>query len=423
MEQPRERNGTPASGEFRAHDRDGSLANLGGVAWPGFMAEELPWNRDATLYDYLPASERRRILPTYVAAIPPEISALSPHLGSATQASVERATIELRNFNAEFREDTAPFSAILLRTESVASSNIENLTAGARAIATAELGGQTGEHARLIVSNVEAMKAAVELSETIDESTVLRMHEVLLEKTHPEVAGRWRGEQVWIGGSSISPHGAAYVAPHHSRVPAAIADLMLFAGRDDLPVLAKTAITHAHFENIHPFPDGNGRTGRALMSAMTRHEGLVDRVTVPISSGLLANSGEYFEALNAYREGDINQIVELTARSTVFAVSNSRALVKDIRSLREKWVKQVGGRRGSATAALTQMLAGQPVVTADTVAKATGVSIAAAYRAVQEHVTAGVLVPGGKIRGVQSWSTPELVSALEAFAARAGRRG
>lgn len=423
MEQPHKRKGTLAGGELRARSRDESQASLGGVVWPEFTAEELPWDRDETLYDYLPASERRRILATYFSAITPKISALSPTVSSKTQASVEQATIELRNFSAEFGEESAPFSAILLRTESVASSNIENLTAGAKAIATAELGGKTGENARLIVSNVEAMKAAIELSEAIDESTVLRMHEVLLEEARPDIAGRWRDEQVWIGGSTVSPHGAAYVAPHHSRVPAAIADLMLFARRDDLPALVKTAITHAHFENIHPFPDGNGRTGRALMSAMIRHEGLVDQVTAPISSGLLAHSGDYFQALNAYRDADINQIVELIARSTVFAVGNSRALVKDIRSLREKWMKQVSGRRGSATAALTQMLAGQPVVTADTVAKATGVSLAAAYRAVQDHATAGVLVSGGKIRGAQSWSAPELLGALEAFAARAGRRG
>jgi Fic family protein len=423
MEQLRKQKGTPAGGEFRAHNRDESRGNLGGDAWPEFAVEELPWDRDETLYEYLRASERKRILPTYLAAISPEISGRSPNISSETQATVEQATIELRNFSAEFGEDSAPFSAILLRTESVASSNIENLAAGAKAIATAELGGKTGENARLIVSNVEAMKAAIELSQTIDERTILRMHEVLLKGTRPEIAGRWREEQVWIGGSPVSPHGAAYIAPHHSRVPAAIADLMLFAGRDDLPAFVKTAITHAHFENIHPFPDGNGRTGRALMSAMIRHEGLVDQVTVPISSGLLAHSDEYFQALNAYRDGDTNRVVEMTAHSTVFAVGNSRALVKDIRSLRQKWMTQVGGRRGSATAALTQMLAGQPVVTADTVAKTTGVSIAAAYRAVQEHVTAGVLIPGGKIRGAQSWSAPELLGALEAFAARADRRG
>lgn len=422
MKQPHLRTDTPTDDRISAHSSDESQVNPDSGVWPGFTVEERDWRRDATLYDYLPASERKRILPTYFAAVPTEISALSPMISSETQAAVEQATLELRDFSAAFGEDSAPFAAILLRTESAASSNIENLTAGAKAIATAELGGKTGENARLIVSNVKTMTAAIELSEAIDASSVLRMHKVLLEETRPDIAGKWRKEQVWIGGQTASPHGAVFVPPHYSRVPAAIADLMRFAVRDDLSALVKTAITHAQFENIHPFPDGNGRTGRALMSAMIRREGLTDQVIAPISSGLLANSEDYFQALNAFREGDVNQIVELTARSTVFAVANSRALVNDIRSLREKWVQKVGGRRGSAAEALTQMLAGQPVVTADTVAKATGVSIAAAYRAVQEHVSAGVLAPGGKILGAQSWSAPELLGALEAFAARAGRR-
>jgi Fic family protein len=65
-----------------------------------------------------------------------------------------------------------------------------------------------------------------------------------------------------IGGSSFGPHGADFVPPHHDRVPALMDDLVRFMRRTDLPLLAQTAVAHAHFETIHPFPDGNGRTGR-----------------------------------------------------------------------------------------------------------------------------------------------------------------
>jgi Fic family protein len=335
---------------------------------------------------------------------------------------VEEATIALRNFDTEFSADSAPFAAMLLRSESVASSNIENLSAGAKTIATAELGGKTGENARLIVSNVEAMQAAVRLSETIDETSILQMHETLLHPTQPTIVGSWRRGQVWVGGGRLSPHGANYVAPHHSRVPEAMSDLLAFANRDDISILVKIAVTHAQFENIHPFPDGNRRTGRALMSAMVKHEGLVDNVIVPISSGILANSNDYFSALAAYRSGDIDQIVTLTARSALFAVGNSRDLVSDIRALRAMWAGRVRGSQGSAARALTDMLAAQPVVTADTVARQLGVSPATAYRAIEEHVRAGVLERTGKILGVQAWVTPETIRALEAFATRAGRR-
>jgi len=70
------------------------------------------------------------------------------------------------------------------------------------------------------------------------------------------------------------------------RVPDAMRDLLQFARRDDLPVIPQVAILHAQFETIHPFPDGNGRTGRALMHAALRAKGVTRHVSVPISAGL-----------------------------------------------------------------------------------------------------------------------------------------
>ena len=90
----------------------------------------------------------------------------------------------------------------------------------------------------------------------------------------------------------------------HTRVPAAIDDLMTFAARDDVPLLAQIAVAHAQFETIHPFTDGNGRTGRALVQAMLRNKGLTRQVTVPVSAGLLVDTDGYIAALTAYRDGD-----------------------------------------------------------------------------------------------------------------------
>ncbi|MGH3265805.1 MAG: Fic family protein, partial [Trebonia sp.] len=113
---------------------------------------------------------------------------------------------------------------------------------------------------------------------------------------------------VWIGGSSVSPHGASFVAPHHSWVEPAIDDLVAFIQRTDLPLLTQVAIAHAQFETIHPFNDGNGRTGRALCHAMLRHGGATTRTTVPVSAGLLADTDAYFTALTGYRAGDPSPI-------------------------------------------------------------------------------------------------------------------
>ena len=114
--------------------------------------------------------------------------------------------------------EIAPFGAVLLRSESAASSQIENLTASARAIAEAEIGASARRNAAEIVANTQAMEAAVALSDRLDADTILTMHRALMHSNEPGTAGAWRDQQVWIGGTTLGPHEAWYVAPHHSRV-------------------------------------------------------------------------------------------------------------------------------------------------------------------------------------------------------------
>jgi hypothetical protein len=74
-------------------------------------------------------------------------------------------------------------------------------------------------------------------------------------------------------------------------------DLLVFANRDDLPVLAQAAVAHAQFESIHPFTDGNGRIGRALINAILRRRRTTSRVVVPLASALVAHRDRYFDLL------------------------------------------------------------------------------------------------------------------------------
>ena len=118
------------------------------------------------------------------------------------------------------------------------------------------------------------------------------------------------------------PTTCEFRAPHHERVPTLIDDLIRFAQRTDIDPLAKALLAHARFETIHPFPDGNGRTGRALIHAMLRRDRLTRNVTVPVSSGLLTEIDRYFDALGAYRNGDPNPIIEIGAHASLEAIDN-----------------------------------------------------------------------------------------------------
>src|SRR5690606_4508513 len=123
----------------------------------------------------------------------------------------------------------------------------------AKQVALAEIGASRSGNARLIVSNVHAMRAAIELAEHISVSSIIEMHRALLEESAPHLVGGFRTEQVWVGGNSLSPHGALFVAPHDSRVEPLMRDLLGFTRRVDIPVLIHVAIAHAQFETIHPF--------------------------------------------------------------------------------------------------------------------------------------------------------------------------
>jgi Fic family protein len=360
----------------------------------------------------------------YEAAVPASIADLTVALPAGVLADAEEASNEITRFDAELGDEIAPFSAVLLRSESAASSNIENLTASARAIAEAEaLGDTSRRNAALIVSNTEAMKAAVALADRLDENAILAMHAALMRDSNPASAGHWRTEQVWIGGGNFGPRGADYVAPHHARVLDSIEDLIAFTRRAAMPTLPQIAIAHAQFETIHPFTDGNGRTGRALIQAMLRHKRLTRQITVPVSAGLLTDTDAYFGALGSYRDGDPAPIVERLSEASILAVANGRRLVADLRSLREEWNARIIARRDSAVHRVADLLIKHPVFNARLLQRELGVRTGNARRYVDPLTDAGIIVEFTDRARNRAWRAPEVLSALDDFATRAGRRG
>lgn len=389
------------------------------ASWPSLGYEERPWRNVQD--EYGSRTQRRRATGPYLAAVPPFISVLEIHIDGELQALTEEAASELARFDAEVGHIAAPFAAILLRTESASSSEIENLTSGARQIALAELGEHASKNAQLIVGNVRAMQAALTLSESIDGHAILEMHRALLEQSNPDIVGHWRDQQVWIGGGSLGPHTAQFVPPHHERVTALMDDLVAFANRDDLPVLVQTAIAHAQFETIHPFPDGNGRVGRALIQAMLRGGQLTRNVAVPVSAGLLHNTDSYFDALGAYRTGDIAPIVRSIAEASFAAVHNGRILVDDLETVQLEWRDRVKARRDSAAHRLVSVLLRQPVIDAATAANQLGISAVNAQVAINRLVDAGVLIQISSGRRNRIWLAKDVVRVLDEFGARAKR--
>jgi Fic family protein len=200
-------------------------------------------------------------------------------------------------------------------------------------------------------------------------------------------------------------------------------DLVAFMSRDDITPLMQAAIAHAQFETIHPFPDGNGRVGRALIHALLRAKGLTQHVTVPVSAGLLTNTETYFDALTEYRNGNPVAIVERLSDAAFQAMSNGRMLVVDIQAARQRWAGVVKAYSNSSAWKLMDLLVRQPVINSQLVQRDLGVAPVNALRAVNRLVTAEVLKEVSGNHRNQLWEATEILIALDEFAERSGRRG
>lgn len=393
-----------------------------GSAWPELGYESLPWEGDL---GQLSRTQALRHSGPYLAAVPPEIGLLTPEISPRLAAESEEAAREIVRFDqyvsGVFGGAIAPMGAVLLRTESSSSSQIENLTVGARQLAMAELGEVSSSNAKLVTNNVKAMEAAIELSFKLDEASILKMHKALLGESDPKHAGRFRTEQVWIGGTSVAPHLATFIPPRHGRVEPAMADLVRFLDRDDLPTLVQASVAHAQFETVHPFTDGNGRTGRALVHALLANRGLTEQVTVPVSSGLLVNTRAYFDALGEYREGDIEPIVQQFNAAAIFAVDNGRRLVSDLEITLASIRDRITARSDAAAWKVADLLIGQPVINNPYVRDRLGISVVAAQGGLDHLESVGVLSRPSKRARDRVWHSPEILADLDSFAKRIRR--
>jgi Fic family protein len=314
----------------------------------------------------------------------------------------EKAVAHLQDLRLEGMDVVA---RMLLRGESLASSRIEGLTLSHRRLAQALFDpAQADETARAVLGNIAAMEAAIKYagsSERIGVEQIKAIHAALLRHTRDEkIAGKFRDKQGWIGGSEDSPAKAEYISPPESEVGRLMEDLCKFMERRDMPALVQAAIAHAQFETIHPFFDGNGRVGRALVHALLQRRGLARTFVPPISMILAANTKAYVGGLNAYRRGEMEEWCAVFAQATRQSAKMGEQLVERFEQLEEKWLEQAGQPRAHSTArAVIHMLPGKPVVDANSVAASLGVSEFTAREALKSLEEAGVL----KLTKITSW--------------------
>jgi Fic family protein len=358
-------------------------------------------------------SRRDRQSCDYDAYLPDPLTGWELTLPADLVADLSDAEAAIRQLNATGTSHVSleGLARFLLRAESVASSKIEGLEAGPRRLLDAEVvlaqGGDAADRIAVeVLSNVAAMEAAVELGSTNGAITLdglLAIHRILMERSSmPHIGGVVRTVQNWIGGSSYNPCSAAFVPPPPASLDELLHDLLDYVSGNDHPALVQAAIAHAQFETIHPFADGNGRTGRALIHVILRRRGLAPRFIPPISLVLATWAGDYIAGLTKFRHAGGPDSPERSTGATAWlrtfataahrSCNDAETYAERIEMLDARWREQLGRvRANSAVELLLDILPGVPVITVDSAAQLIARSAMRTGEAVNRLEAAGIL--------------------------------
>lgn len=294
----------------------------------------------------------------------------------------------------------------LARREAVMSSRIEGTKSDLHQLLTYEAThGERGLPADVRVTEcyVQALQHGLERVRAggraaIDLTLIHELHALLMKEDAGRIpVGAYRQEQVWIGATGRIED-ATFVPAPPAEVPACMAEMaasiLQYAPREDeqteLTLLAQLAIAHAQFETIHPYHDGNGRTGRLLLPLLLAAEGYPP---LYLSGALLRAKTEYYSALLRIQlRGDWAPWRALLASAVIESCDESIAIATDLLALAEGWEQQLAGYRAhSATRRLPRFLIGYPILSVQQAAAGLRISVPAANAALNNLLAAGVV--------------------------------
>ncbi|WP_159601639.1 Fic family protein [Agromyces humi] len=394
----------------------------GEADWPPHAHETVRWQQTGRH-----GTREDRTLREITVALPPFIAELRYLPGAELTASINAATRDIIAVDADPRGHIRALGALLLRTESVASSRIEEVDASMDDYARAYAGIRANESA---TSMVAATKALGQMIDRAGQHGVIRLEDILdahaiLMAEDPidrAYAGRLRDVQNWIGGSDHSPLRAVHVPPPAGTVEAYMADLIDFANRDDLDPITQASIAHAQFESIHPFTDGNGRVGRALINAIWRRRGVTRHTVVPVASAMLAERDRYFALVNAYRDGDVHEFIADVASGSAIAATESALSADRLARLPDEWREKSRPRAGSAAAKILSVLAEHPIISTEEAHELTGSPLSSVYTAMDRLEADGIIHQVTDRQRNRVWGATDILEELDDLAARIGGR-
>jgi len=216
---------------------------------------------------------------------------------------------------------------------------------------------------------IQAMNEAVKMLHTLPFSTRLirQAHKILLHgvRGQHKQPGEFRRSQNWIGGASLSD--AVFIPPVHTEIGNLMSDIEYFANAEDdnLPDLIKIAMIHYQFETIHPFLDGNGRTGRLLITLYLVSKSILKRPILYLSDFFEKHRTLYYDNLMRVRtHNDMAQWLKFFLTGIIETAQKGVETLNGIMHLKQSVEKQIDtlGKRGADARILLEFLYKRPVI-------------------------------------------------------------
>lgn len=248
-----------------------------------------------------------------------------------------------------------------------------------------------------ILRYIQAMNYGLKRLEELPLSSRLirEIHKVLMRgarSDHYSAPGEFRTSQNWIGGGS--PQIARFVPPPVDQMQRSLSDFEKFLhATDDILVLIKTALAHAQFETIHPFLDGNGRTGRLLITFYLCQQKILERPVLYLSEYLKQNRDDYFDLLNGYHNRNIipwiNFFLDGAAKVAEQAIEAARQITK----LRKKDIAKIHvlGKRAETATVVLKNLYRLPIINVKKIEEWAQLSRPSANKLVRDFMKLGIL--------------------------------
>ncbi|MCF7933011.1 MAG: Fic family protein [Acholeplasmataceae bacterium] len=377
---------------------------------PFVTYEQRRYFAEGSLY-YLSRRQRQLIEEPYLSATLRDLSDISIELSESTQSMLLETIESLSKLDGYVKDKLAAFPMLLLRTEALSSSQIEHYSASNRNVALAQINRKQSAESVIIKSNLESLIRGISSKGRMNIDTIIDVNRTLLNDEHIGIRKRIN----WIGKPHSVPHEATYVPPHPDHLEQYMHQLIAFCNRQDIHPLLQAAFAHAYFEIIHPFEDGNGRTGRILIQLILKEKSFLEQLSMPFSVGIVKDQKDYISALDDFKLGLYEPMIIVILTNALGLIPKVYHTLEQLIALKQSWISQLNLRQDALVWKMLDDIMVQPVFDVKYIKEKHKANDQAVRNNIEALVKVGIIQPIGDRKRDVAYESKEVLKLLDRF--------